>query len=97
VTTRTTTDRGYGADHQAERAKWQRRMDQGEAVDCHAERCLEPSRWIRPGQPWDLGHTPDRTAWTGPEHPLCNRAEGGRRGAAATNGQRAALRHSRSW
>lgn len=91
-----TTDRGYGNPHQRERDRWRPKVDAG-LVDCHAKRCFEPTRAILPGQPWDLGHTEDRTGWTGPEHVPCNRAEGGRRGADVTNGKRAALRHSRQW
>lgn len=79
-----TTSRGYGATHQREREAWAHgtggrpSVDRGEA-HCHARVCLMPTRRIRPGEPWDLGHTPDRTAWTGPEHRRCNRADGGRR------------------
>lgn len=91
-----TTARGYGNDHQRERDRWEPKVRAG-LVDCHATVCLEQSRAIAPDADWHLGHTPDRTRWTGPEHPLCNTSEGGRRGAAVTNGQRAALRHSRAW
>jgi hypothetical protein len=91
-----TSERGYGAKHQQLREQWAPKVTAG-LVDCHATVCLEPSRPIAPGSDWDLGHTPDRTRWTGPEHMRCNRAEGGRRGAEVTNGQRAALRHSRAW
>jgi hypothetical protein len=91
-----TTARGYGAKHQQLRDEWTPKVDAG-LVDCHADTCIEPARHIAPGTEWDLGHTPDRTRWTGPEHRRCNRAEGGRRGAAVTNGQRATLRHSRTW
>jgi hypothetical protein len=75
----TTTNRGYGNEHQRLRAQWQQVINQGHGI-CHAIVCLEPTRQIPPGTPWDLGHTPDRTTWTGPEHPRCNRSEGGRRG-----------------
>ncbi|BEL07841.1 hypothetical protein Q0Z83_060320 [Actinoplanes sichuanensis] len=92
----TTSERGYGARHQQLREQWEPKVRAG-LVDCHAAQCVEPGRRIEPGSDWDLGHTPDRTRWTGPEHARCNRAEGGRRGAAVTNGQRAALRHSRTW
>lgn len=78
-----TTHRGYGGQHQTLRAKWKRVVDAGNA-QCHATICLHRTRWIAPGQPWDLGHTPDRTAWTGPEHRACNRADGGRRSPHAT-------------
>jgi hypothetical protein len=91
-----TAARGYGGRHQQLREQWQPKVDAG-LVDCHATVCLEVGRRIEPGSDWDLGHTPDRTAYTGPEHPRCNRSEGGRRGAAVTNGQRTALRHSRAW
>lgn len=76
---RTTTERGYDHAHRKERARWQPVVDRGEAT-CHAVICLELSRWIEPGTPWDLGHTPDRSAWTGPEHARCNRSEGATRG-----------------
>lgn len=70
---RSTTQRGYDYAHKQERARWQRQVDRGEA-DC--ARCGE---WIEPGTPWDLGHTDDRTGWTGPEHASCNRADGARK------------------
>ena len=63
--------RGYGARHQAERARWSRYLAQGHAVLC--SRCGKP---IRRGEAWDLGHTDDRLAWTGPEHAHCNRSAG---------------------
>jgi hypothetical protein len=74
----TRTQRGYGPDHAALRARWAPLVAAG-TVDCHADRCLEPARRIAPGTPWDLGHTADRRRWTGPEHARCNRADGGRR------------------
>lgn len=78
----TTTQRGYGSAHQRERAKWKPHVDAG-LVQCHAKRhvaaCLARDLWLIPGQPWDLGHNEERTAWTGPEFRSCNRADGGRR------------------
>lgn len=76
-----TADRGYGGLHQQIKSDWQRRIDRGAHVPCHAAHCLHPGQPIT-GKHWDLGHTPDRTAWTGPEHPDCNRADGGRRAHA---------------
>ena len=77
---RSTEERGYGQAHRRERAKWQRRLDRGEVIACHALLCLEPDVPIVSGMRWDLGHTVDRTAWTGPEHVGCNRSEGATRG-----------------
>jgi len=74
-----TASRGYGGDHQRLRAQWKPKVDAGQAF-CHAAICLKPTRWIQPGTPWHLGHTPDRTAWTGPEHEQCNESEAARRG-----------------
>ena len=77
-----TTERGYGAEHRAERERWRPTVEAGQAM-CHATRCLieedAGTRSIQPTAKWDLGHTPDRSAWTGPEHERCNRADGGRR------------------
>jgi len=79
---RSTTQRGYGATHQALRKQWAPRVKTG-AVKCN--RCGER---IRPGEPWDLDHTDDRTAYAGPAHRRCNRATAGRKGADVTNAKR---------
>lgn len=64
----TTTTRGYGHQHRAERAAWARRIDADEQPRCR--RCDEP---VLAGQAFDLGHSEDRTElW--PEHRRCNRA-----------------------
>ena len=88
----TTGQRGYGLKHKTQRAKWVKRVDAG-GVDC--ARCGQP---IEPGRPWDLGHTEDRTGWTGPEHRACNRKAGGRNGAMVTNAmRRKGVQVSRVW
>lgn len=74
----TTTERGYGREHQKVRASWSPLVDAG-MVQCHAVICVMPTRWIEPGSKWHLGHTADRSGWTGPEHQRCNTADGGRR------------------
>jgi hypothetical protein len=63
-----TKARGYGAKHKALRRRWAREVAEGL---CHCARC---GGWIVPGEPWDLDHTPDRTAYLGPSHRYCNRA-----------------------
>jgi hypothetical protein len=75
----TTTARGYGSRHQAERARWQPVIDRGEGW-CAEIICVKASRRIAPGEPWDLAHAPDRSGYLGPAHQECNRAEAGRRG-----------------
>ncbi|WP_326564544.1 hypothetical protein [Micromonospora peucetia] len=86
-----TTARGYGHQHQKLREHWRPKVETG-LVDC--ARC---GQHIGADDPWDLGHTDDRTAYTGPECRTCNRSAGGRHGAAVTNGKRVELRHSRHW
>ena len=75
----TTTQRGYGSQHQKLRAQWKPIVDAGQAW-CHATTCLKADRRIQPGTPWHLGHTEDRSSWTGPEHEQCNESDGARRG-----------------
>jgi hypothetical protein len=68
--------RGYDRGHERLREQWKPKVEAG-MVDCHAIVCVMPQRRIWLGMAWDLGHIPDRTAWTGPEHARCNRVAGG--------------------
>lgn len=83
---RSTNERGYDSRHQAERAKWQRRLNEGAAIQCVCDResCTKHegqcSTVITSSSTWDLGHTDDRSGWTGPECVPCNRSAGGRNG-----------------
>jgi hypothetical protein len=88
-----TKARGYGYRHQQERRKWKTQVEAGQ-VQCHAKLCLMPTRWIDPDQGWDLGHSEDRTMWTGPEHIRCNRAEGAQRG---NRSRRQTVKAKRRW
>lgn len=90
-----TTARGYGPAHRRERAKYQPLIDSGQGW-CTETRCLHRTRWIPPGTPWDLAHTPDRTAYLGPAHPHCNRSDGQKRGQQAKR-TRGKFRQSRHW
>jgi hypothetical protein len=74
-----TGTRGYGQHHQTLRAQIAPQVAAG-VVNC--ARCGKP---IRPGEPWDLDHTDDRTSYLGPSHRRCNRQP------------RPARRHSREW
>jgi hypothetical protein len=75
----TRQERGYGPDHQAARRWWTAEIAAGRGW---CARCRQP---IPPGTPFDLGHTDDRTGWTGAECVTCNRSAGGQ--AAHRNGQ----------
>lgn len=69
----TRQQRGYTTEHDRLRRHYAPLVAAGQ-ICC--SRCSEP---IHPDEPWDLGHTDDRTAWTGPEHAnRCNRAAAGR-------------------
>jgi hypothetical protein len=68
--TKSRAARGYGEAHKAMRKRYTALVASGLAV---CARCGKP---VAPRAPLDLGHTPDRTGWTGPEHPKCNRVAG---------------------
>lgn len=89
-----TSARGYGTAHQKLRAQWQRTID-AHGARCAAQVCLESSRVIPHGTTaWDLGHTADRSAYSGPEHRRCNRSDGGKRSGRH---RRSTLVTSRRW
>jgi hypothetical protein len=65
----TTTQRGYGSDHQQRRSLAKREVDTGTVA------CWRCGRLIDPDQPWHLGHDDaDRNIYRGPEHARCNLA-----------------------
>jgi hypothetical protein len=68
----TTAERGYGTEHRKLREHW------AEQVATGTVRCAKPGcgQLIQPGEPWDLGHAPDRS-YPRPEHQACNRATHG--------------------
>ena len=69
----TARQRGYDLAHTRLRARYQRRMNAGQAFTCW--RCgglIDPNSW-------DLGHKDDRTGYAGPECVPCNRATASRR------------------
>jgi hypothetical protein len=92
-----TVARGYGANHKQMRARWASKVKQG-GVLC--ARCGRPipadidaqcPHCHQHGCGWDLGHDDyDRSKYSGPEHACCNRAAGGRQGAARSVVQRPA-------
>ena len=70
----TPVERGYDADHRAQRRAWQARLDADEPITCW--RCGD----LVGAEPWDLGHDDqDRTVTRGPEHRgRCNRSAAGK-------------------
>lgn len=71
----TSTERGYDADHQAERSAWAPLVDAGQ-IYCRrypSGQCQAPHPLIQPGEEWHLGH-PDQQcpAPKAPEHARCN-------------------------
>jgi hypothetical protein len=71
----TTTQRGYGVEHQKLRARVK-----AELVDAGLAVCWRCGCRIHPDEPFDLGHRDgSRTEYAGPEHRKCNRATSGRR------------------
>lgn len=112
ATKATTRQRGYGPAHRAERARWARLVEAGQAFcqqgipgNGSSGTCLHRTRWIRPGSRWCLGHRDDRQGWIGPVHALCNQRDGATRGGKASHTthhtrRRAARAHtwqSREW
>lgn len=64
---------GYGREHKRARKLWAARLATAGQLPC--PRCGKP---VTSAMPWDLGHTDDRSGYTGPEHVACNRRAGAR-------------------
>jgi hypothetical protein len=65
--------RGYDHAHRELRKQWAPKVARGGIL------CGKCGNTIQPGTTWHLGHTDDRTTWTGPEHAHCNLSDAGRR------------------
>lgn len=68
----TRAERGYGADHDAERRRWKPIVARG------VVRCARCQELIDPTAPWALDHNDDRTGYLGPSHRLCNLVAAGK-------------------
>lgn len=68
----TRTQRGYGREHEAERAKW------GPIIATGTVHCVRCGELIEPGAKWHPDHTDDRTGYLGPAHARCNLRAAGR-------------------
>jgi hypothetical protein len=89
-----TTARGYGGHHQAERRRWEPIVEAGYAT---CVRCGFP---IFPGQRWHLDHDDDKLHYLGPAHALCNLRAAAQRGNALMRAKRALIPRrvpSREW
>jgi hypothetical protein len=69
-----TTQRGYGARHQAERKRWDLLVQTGTV---HCVRC---GHLIVPGTRWHLDHEDDGLHYRGPAHARCNLRAAAKRG-----------------
>jgi hypothetical protein len=69
-----TTQRGYGARHQAERRAWEPLVQTGTVL---CVRCGFP---ILPGSRWHLDHEDDGLHYLGPSHARCNLQAAAKRG-----------------
>jgi hypothetical protein len=90
-----TTSRGYGGRHQAERRLWEPIVAAGHATCC---RC---GFSILPGQRWHLDHADDGIHYLGVAHARCNLRAAAQKGNALVR-ERKALEHtprvgSREW
>jgi hypothetical protein len=68
----TSTQRGFGTEHQRARRTWEPRVATGTV------RCCRCRQLIAPGTAWALDHNADRTGYLGPAHGRCNASAAGR-------------------
>jgi hypothetical protein len=85
---RSTTNSGYGYDHQ--------QLRKALLPEAYGQPCVHCQLVMLPGQDLDLDHTADRTAYRGFAHASCNRSEGARRGNAQRR-RSSTMRTSEAW
>ena len=78
-----TTARGYGWTHQAERKRWKPIVESGAAF------CVRCGLPIAAGALWHLDHSDDRSHYLGPSHALCNLRSAAKRGNELMRAKRA--------
>lgn len=83
-----TTDRGYGYEHQ--------RIRKALLAEAFGQPCHHCGHPMLPGQALDLDHTGDRTGYRGFAHASCNRRDGAKRGNARRRRSQG-LKTSRHW
>lgn len=66
-------------EHRLRRAALAEELKRAGALRCAQAECVMPTRTIRPGDPWALGHDDTGTAYIGPVHKRCNDRDGARR------------------
>lgn len=84
-----TTERGYGYQHQ--------QIRKAELMRAYGLPCHLCGEIMRPGQKLHLDHTPDRTRYRGMAHASCNRKDGSRRGAERRRGKPTTWTTTRRW
>ncbi|WP_202237016.1 endonuclease domain-containing protein [Actinacidiphila reveromycinica] len=83
-----TSDRGYGTDHQ--------RIRRALLAEAYGRPCHHCGAPMLKGQALDLDHTADRSAYRGFAHASCNRSEGAKRGNANRRRSKG-MRTSEAW
>jgi hypothetical protein len=90
-TKRSTTVRGYGSNHRAERRRWESLVQAGAAV---CVRCGFP---IPPGTRFHLDHRDDRLGCLGVSHASCNLRAAAKLGNRLMRARHAPRVASREW
>jgi hypothetical protein len=86
-----TTSRGYGSRHQAERRKWEPIVQTGTVP------CVRCGYLIASGSRWHLDHADDHVHYRGPAHQACNLKAAAERGNAIRRALHAPRQQSREW
>jgi hypothetical protein len=89
------TGERYGWQHQKERKRWEPvvaagngycvQTDPRDPTSPPGSGCVMPTRWIKPGELWQLAHDYTGTTYLGPAHRRCNLRDAAIRGHRKRN------------